>query len=633
MKCMRTLQAGLRILVDEVVVLALSFFFLDVFELPRAVGNPRRLLQNLSNALSQDRPPMEGQPEKPHVCSFCNRGFRKPEHLQRHTRIRDEASTAENLRSATKAQDRLHEPASHTPRTRDGGAARPIHIPDSGRTEQLEEDTTPISAACEHDSNVLHMDSHGGQQRQAPNVAPVSSQSRARYFKAFMRNSRFPLLHPIVRPEDLHPSLQNAAFALGALFLLEGRSANMLYAASRSFAARSLDARARTLDQSSYHIVDTFILLSEFIKLEQPINLLSELRFLQSGLSFWLRACRYPIAGEETPGNRSPAVSEMIRRSQTFGSCALISNGLFLGSHDLSWTAASRVRLSCPRRSWDRLDKEDANHETSPSMQAMAGTMFDELQARLQEHSPDTNAQHSLTSIELEHLWVMIGLAIVQIRIVNEASNIGSFKGMASSERESVAKMLQLLLNLLEDLPHPTSGNRGVQALLNSSASLIHLVSLHNITTFGFLDLDTIAMTSPSKLAATLKTGLKILPVSPETILTAVERCVNLLEDPADTGFVFFTRTRATGAIQSLLERVRISVSTAWSLVDDVNVEATQSSSVKLLARSISRFWARVFGALEHNAYAQLLGRTLEIYAEGLDSTLPSNPQADAGAS
>ncbi|KAF6803716.1 hypothetical protein CPLU01_16098 [Colletotrichum plurivorum] len=232
---------------------------------------------------------------------------------------------------------------------------------------------------------------------------------------------------------------------------------------------------------------------------------------------------------------------------------------------------------------------------------------------------------------------------------------------MASSERENVAKMLQLLLNLLEDLPHPTSGNRGVQALLDSRASLIHLVSLHNITTFGFLDLDTIAMTSPSKLAATLKTGLKILPVSPETILTAVERCVNLLEDPADTGFVFFTRTRAStwplesvmsafcsavflsswvfscaytaGAIQSLLERARILVSTAWSSVDDVNVEATQSSSVKLLARSISRFWARVFGALEHNAYAQLLGRTLEIYAEGLDSTLPSNPQADAGAS
>ncbi|KAF6802950.1 regulatory protein amda-related protein, partial [Colletotrichum sojae] len=59
-----------------------------VFDVPRAVGDPRRLLQPLSNALCPKiGPPMEGQPGKPHVCSFCNRGFRKPEHLQRHTRI------------------------------------------------------------------------------------------------------------------------------------------------------------------------------------------------------------------------------------------------------------------------------------------------------------------------------------------------------------------------------------------------------------------------------------------------------------------------------------------------------------------------------------------------------------------
>lgn len=96
-----------------------------------------------------------------------------------------------------------------------------------------------------------------------------------------------------------------------------------------------------------------FLLLSEFVKRDQPLALPQQLGVLQSGLIFSLGIHGGPLDDIDEVQFHSWAKAETNRRTETFGlSIALVQNFLFEFS-PISLRIGPHVRFPCPPKIWD----------------------------------------------------------------------------------------------------------------------------------------------------------------------------------------------------------------------------------------------------------------------------------------
>ncbi|KAK2736968.1 hypothetical protein CKAH01_07655 [Colletotrichum kahawae] len=82
---------------------------------------------------------MEMQTDRPHICSSCTRGFRKPEHLQRHIRTHTkekpyvcECGSSFARRDLLQRHKRLHHKSNGNPSHQEDRATRSRDLPSLG---------------------------------------------------------------------------------------------------------------------------------------------------------------------------------------------------------------------------------------------------------------------------------------------------------------------------------------------------------------------------------------------------------------------------------------------------------------------------------------------------------------------
>ncbi|KAH9228629.1 hypothetical protein K456DRAFT_41013 [Colletotrichum gloeosporioides 23] len=195
-----------------------------------------------------------------------------------------------------------------------------------------------------------------------PSFAIPSTQTRTRYYKSFMKNGRIALVHSSVDPEKLHIGFHTAMLALGALYLFETESGKMLYEASRFFTRDSLATSHRATNHYGLSIelqlTSTFLLLSEYVKLAQPSNIVEELRFLDCELSHWFHlSIALVVVPLETELQRD-ITTEMTRRSFAFAFCALTIHSYLSNSPMPSFSASRQLQLPCLRSLWNGLERD-----------------------------------------------------------------------------------------------------------------------------------------------------------------------------------------------------------------------------------------------------------------------------------
>ncbi|KAK1854539.1 hypothetical protein CCHR01_02815 [Colletotrichum chrysophilum] len=81
---------------------------------------------------------MEMQIDRPHICTFCSRGFRKPEHLQRHIRTHTkekpyvcECGSSFARRDLLQRHKRLHHKSNSDPSYQEDHLPPPSRVYDS----------------------------------------------------------------------------------------------------------------------------------------------------------------------------------------------------------------------------------------------------------------------------------------------------------------------------------------------------------------------------------------------------------------------------------------------------------------------------------------------------------------------
>ncbi|KAH7013014.1 hypothetical protein EDB80DRAFT_709225 [Ilyonectria destructans] len=201
---------------------------------------------------------------------------------------------------------------------------------------------------------------------QMPEFIQPPAQSIKRYLQTYMQRSQFKFIHESIRPQDIHVSLTLAILALGAQYLFETRNATSLFNASRSIALK-LWTSQEIIQQQSPHplqLAGVFLLLSEFVKRDQPLALPQQLGVLQSGLIFSLGIHGGLLDDIDEVQFHSWAKAETNRRTETFGlSIALVQNFL-LEFLPISLRIGPHVRFPCPPKIWDIPTAEEFKRHT-----------------------------------------------------------------------------------------------------------------------------------------------------------------------------------------------------------------------------------------------------------------------------
>jgi hypothetical protein len=162
--------------------------------------------------------------------------------------------------------------------------------------------------------------------------------------------------------------------------------------------------------------VSAFILLAEYIKVEQPLDLVEQLYIFQSSLQFCLRA------DSEPDNDARSAAAEMTRRSYFFGYCILVNQSFLLGFPIIPIAFNSRrLRLPCPRSLWKKacdgsLEQDDIIHPGD-----LAVPHFDALRQWM-----DVEEFVLHTDPTPESVLVMTAIAIQRMQITKEASQLTS---------------------------------------------------------------------------------------------------------------------------------------------------------------------------------------------------------------
>jgi hypothetical protein len=165
-------------------------------------------------------------------------------------------------------------------------------------------------------------------------------------------------------------------------------------------------------------------LVEEYVKVEQPLDLVEQLCVFQSGHQFSLG-----FSGEPDNDARS-AAAEMARRSYVFGHCVLVNQSFLLGFPIIPIAYNNcRLRLPCPQSLWKRacdgrLEQDDMIHPGD-----LAVHHFDALCQRTDIEQVVSHTDHTP-----ETMLVMTTIAIQRVQLAKEASQLTSSNDLADLE-------------------------------------------------------------------------------------------------------------------------------------------------------------------------------------------------------
>ncbi|KAH6612176.1 hypothetical protein C7974DRAFT_407170 [Boeremia exigua] len=470
------------------------------------------------------------------------------------------------------------------------------------------------------------------------NFVPPSTQTCRRYFTAYHKNGRVPLVHPSIKPENLSFALRTAMLALGALYLFDDCKAKLLFEASKSVALdiwlnQPLDTRAPHFNAFS-QLGSAFILLAEFVKIEQPLDLAEKLYVFQSSLQFCLRA------GTGHNDDAPSVAAEMARRTSSFGYCTLVSQSLLLGFPVISLPDDScHLRLPCPQTLWERAD-ESPEQLDSTHPGDFAISYFSNFRQQ-------TGAEEVIPNPAPEKILLMTAIATHRVQLAREASRLTKSDDILCSEYIQFARVASLLSKMVHTTQEIADGSVSCN-LLQDLESLVHIENMRMCLSTSGSSVGLFNTKDPVQLAETLQDYSLGSTVPMDSVLPIVDVSIGMLESPANTGFAFFVRLEASRwaletvlsvfesalflsqwvlqisgeeslceASRTLFERVQSAIAMAWSSLDDVGDVMTRGNS-KSLAWSILTFWGRVLEALETKPFARLLGRTLAVRSQSL---------------
>ncbi|OIW34947.1 hypothetical protein CONLIGDRAFT_639273 [Coniochaeta ligniaria NRRL 30616] len=172
------------------------------------------------------------------------------------------------------------------------------------------------------------------------------TQSIERYYKAYMENGRFQVIHPSLSPVNFHISLKLAILALGAQLLFENRNATSLFRASRSITLElwtSQDNIQQGTPQK-FQLASAFLLLTDFVK--EKTN---HLHFPSSSVF-----CR---AGSYAPWDIMKLPHLM--RTEVFGLCVALIQTVLFQSLPGVLNIAQHIRFPCSPDAWNLRSPEE----------------------------------------------------------------------------------------------------------------------------------------------------------------------------------------------------------------------------------------------------------------------------------
>ncbi|WQF75398.1 hypothetical protein CDEST_00412 [Colletotrichum destructivum] len=488
-------------------------------------------------------------------------------------------------------------------------------------------------------------------QKETPGFVPPSDQACRRYLASCVKNCRFAFIREHILNDDVHPALRFAIFALGALYLFEARNAKSMFDFSRAAALQAWTASPEyggreTSKTVSGHLLAAFLLLSEFVGLDQPVHLVDELQVLGSAISFYARICNDSCEKTSEAIDKSVETCQTSRLVRAYSVCTSALQSFLLGLSEMP--RPSEFFLEIPAPTWARV-RSDSNTLREPeqlpgySQNDNMSTLMEEVMLHVESAGRSSNGDFCLSELEPWTTLSLVACTISRLHLARDAVVLGLPTEPLVAEQDRLLKILGFVKSNMSRqasrswLPSPQQHNT------HETHSLVCLAHLRAV-----FHTDLKYDRDPSQLAVTLRDfRFRADENASHLLLSSVENCLEFLEEPANTGFTYYVRQNAslwglssviwafesavflskwldqyrigTSPVQDgLVERAKHLVTMAWSSVhDDVNLpDEVESDS---LPRLTLGFWGRLLGALEAKPFALRLGAALDVLASSHD--------------
>lgn len=183
------------------------------------------------------------------------------------------------------------------------------------------------------------------------------------------------------------------------------------------------------------------IMMFEYVKLEQPLNFVEELRVLSVSLLHFLQDIR-------TPSEKTPVASdiawvehEMINRSRTFGACTLFSHAFLLMYSSFSVLTPGNFSLPCSENTWTRGNGDPVGENPIIDFQCDDNvvSLFERFLGS--DNPEDDQRQPDFARVvpDPQTAMVMISCAMQRVQLLRDMWEIPSLTAIATSEYRRTA--------------------------------------------------------------------------------------------------------------------------------------------------------------------------------------------------
>ncbi|KAH7256034.1 hypothetical protein BKA59DRAFT_466831 [Fusarium tricinctum] len=473
---------------------------------------------------------------------------------------------------------------------------------------------------------------------QNPNFVPPSAQTTVRYFKSFMRNSRFEVLHPRADINRLPVVVRLAILAIGAWHLFEAHGAMLLFRASRDIALElwTSPQHASTLFEQQNHPVDlasAFLFLLEFVKLEQPSDVFQQLQIMQSALVCFLKP--RSRGNQPEPTWRDWVEAETIQRTQAFGFLSVVPHQSICSPQTLVALESLNLRFPCSETVRNST-KSDAFRQEPGIGQVYSGTVAELIDSLFSKTGPQQDVQ--LQNFPIQSLFILAAALLHRVTLLSQMPTSVLSDDLIIVEYRRLVEIVAECRRVLATMDSSS-------VLVNDTKVLLQLALTRAVLHTGHVQVQTMYTPSPAKLPALTQDGPGPYQALALSSWFDMNELACYLEEPANTGVTFFIRSQVScwslEKIMTVFESMTILAS--WiCYLHDANVSSQEmgvfynvrtllqnaSSSMEMMddrimslgpkevAIILLKFWGNIFMDTQNKPFAKQLGEKLCGYAE-----------------